>query len=52
MKMEMQSLVIVMPIGREYVNVDFRLKDTIHQTVFLGYLTTPAILRLPLSGSG
>jgi len=44
----MKSLIIIMPIGREHINVDFRLEDAIHQTVFLGNLTTPAILGLPL----
>jgi hypothetical protein len=37
-----------MPIGRKYIDMDFRLEDAIHQTVFLGDLTTPAILGLPL----
>jgi hypothetical protein len=44
----MRSLIIIMPIGRKYIDMDFRLEDAIHQTVFLGDLTTPAILGLPL----
>ena len=47
----MRSLIIIMPIGRKYIDMDFRLEDAIHQTVFLGDLTTPAIPGLPLQRS-
>ena len=40
--------VVIMPIGREYIHMDLCLKDTIHQTVFLGNLATPAVFRLSL----
>ena len=40
------SLIVVMSIGREHINMDFHLENVIHQTMFLGDLTTPAILRL------
>ena len=42
----MKSLIIIMSIGREHINVNFCLENAIYQTMFLGYLTTPAILRL------
>ncbi len=35
-----------MPIGRKHINMDFRLEDAVHQTVFFGNLTTPTILGL------
>ena len=47
----MISLVIIMAVGREHINIDFRLENAIHQTMFLGDLTTPAILRLSFHGS-
>ena len=33
-----------MAVGREHVHVDLCLENAIHQTVFLGNLTTPSVL--------
>ena len=34
--------VAIMPVGREYVNVNFHLKDAINKPVLFSYLTTPS----------
>ena len=36
-------LVVIMPIGGNDIYMNFCFKDTINQTVFLGYLSTPTI---------
>ena len=43
-----QLFVIVMPIGREHVHVDFRFKDSIDQPMLFCNLTAPSILWLSL----
>ncbi len=43
-----QLFVVVMPVGREHVNVNLGFEDSIDQSMFFRNLTAPAILRLTL----
>ena len=37
-----QSLIVVMPVGREHVNMDFFFKNTINESMLLGDFSAPS----------